>query len=285
MNERFEKNQRYPIDTGYIVLRVGVNRTEYVKKCLANHTADIMLRDGTYFQNCLFSSNVASNVDGDYEGINFPNEVGELGSIVLVAFAMGTKKPIILSFLPSIQNVVTLVNENQSKSIRDTNECSISLMKDPKSGVLSINVIGKTAGKGKFNITVANMEKNAEVNIDVKGSINASATDLVRVQSEKKIQLVLQNKNLQDKTTMITAELGIGITIEDEFGNKAVWDSSGINLNEGDKGVAREDDEVTINVQSGQIVVAGSSTTQQNTSPITLKGTITKASSKVKAGN
>lgn len=112
-------------------------------------------------------------------------------------------------------------------------------------------------GKGNLTLEVtAKTEGNANLKVITNGKVDIQSTG----------------------TTKITA---IGNAEIEATGDVKVKGAN-VNINEGSKGAAREDDTVEVTAQIGAIVV--DSGTHANVSPITITGKITSSSAKVKIG-
>lgn len=94
-------------------------------------------------------------------------------------------------------------------------------------------------------------------------------------------------KAVLDGLETITITLKSGTKIEiDADGNVNIEAKGDVVINSGDKGAARKDDSVEVEIPAGSFIVAvaGQATGTPNSAPVKVQGKITSASTKVKIG-
>jgi hypothetical protein len=185
-----------------------------------------------------------------------------------------------VSFMGLIKRMVTNLGSKSIQFIKNTAgdylteyKLQITEKADNAVGNSEIPIIDISAG------TVVDTDGNA---IDHNGSVvladsvNALCLDLTIQRNSVELLIVKISKDGK-----VFVNLSEEVTLQ--LAKKLLITAQEINLNNGTKGAARLDDEVTINVATGDIQV--DSETHKNMSPITLTGTITKASSTIKIGD
>ena len=207
-------------------------------------------------------------------GYKFGSKIISTGDKVIISYVNGSIfNPLVIGsvepFGSFYQNnfLLTKPEDWEQEKKRLENDDYILEYKDDSHGEITLDITAKEkdatknnqGGTGNITINLIGTDKNGNINLNLNGKAILTATGNVEV-----------NTSGDAKVTAV--------------GNAAVKGKNVI-INDGTKGVARLDDEVTINVAMGEIVVAGSATTQKNANPITLKGTITKASGTVKIGD
>ena len=207
-------------------------------------------------------------------GYKFGSKIISTGDKVIISYVNGSiYNPLVIGsvepFGSFYQNnfLLTMPDEWEQEKKRLENDDYILEYKDDSHGEITLDITAKVkdstkgnqGGTGNITINLKGTDKNGNVNLNLSGKAVLTVTGNVEVDTNGDAKVTAAgNAEVKGKTVVI---------------------------NSGTKGGARLGDEVTIDVAIGEIIVAGSATTQQNTSPITLKGKITKASDTVKIGD
>jgi hypothetical protein len=224
------KGRLHPIDIGYIVLNPKLPREEYVQSCLRNNAVDVMLTDGTYYDQCMLASVALSQTDGERIAPKFPSEKGVLGSAVLLVFAYASNKPIVLAFLPTLEDFMVLDHEDQSKSLRTSEGNCISIVRDPKIGKLVTTVQSTTEQQAELQTHVTAPNDTGLFFVHVAGTVKHFATKLIHWLTASEFVLQVRNLVNQEKYTKVRIKLGEKAEIVDEFDNSVLLDTNGLTV-------------------------------------------------------
>ncbi len=225
--KRINTLYKNPVEIGYIIISGILNRDEYISNVLRTHRASVVTYSGTVHDNCPIMLQFGNDENGSYLPFNFPADTTSKGSCVVLLNPYGSTIPVIIGIVPTLENKVILDNEFQNKNIIDSDECNITYVNDPQNGRASINVYGKQASKGNFNISVGSVNNDANVTIDTQGDLNLNATNNLNLLVQNNLNITIRNKDTQDNLTSINYTLGQGLTITDEFNNVVTLNQEG----------------------------------------------------------
>lgn len=228
--ERGSLNSPFPVQIGFVILSNIVDRDTYVASCLKTNSVSVVTADGSIYNECPIGSGFISKSDGDYFGVDFPDEVGQFGSMVVLLFPIGSFTPIVVAQVPKVDNYVVVDSEHQSKSIRDTDQATVTVVKDPTNGQLLISIYGKQSGMANLKIVAGSVARDAVVDIEVAGTLTAHSSGTLKAQSDTEVELVVKDSVKQDASMSLAYSLGSGLVYSDEFGNKIVSSSSGLQV-------------------------------------------------------
>ena len=215
------------IEIGHIILSAKLSREEYIDRCSRTHTVNVITSDGSVLTECPIAMPLNSNeTSGEYTNPIFPTEV-KLGIPVILLFAEDTKKPVVAFSITTNENYVLLENEKQNKKIIESDECDISIVKDPINGKLNVSIIGKTI-KGEMNLKVVSQNNDAELNIDVFGKANINGRDEINLSTQNSFNIKVRDLVTQENFAELKYLLGEGLTYIDEYDNKIVTNETGI---------------------------------------------------------
>jgi phage baseplate assembly protein gpV len=191
--------------------------------------------------------------------------------------------------------VVTSVFPHASDSDKDNYQCSVKLKhrKQPDGSDFELRKVPVAT----MHIGMANIPNIGDLVVVgfLNGDINAPII-LGRLYNDEDVppqndvgQMVLTNLETVSLTTKAGTKIEIdadGNVIIEAAGDVTVKGGE-VNINEGDKGAARQDDTVEVTIPSGSfiIAVAGSATGTPNPAPVKVQGKITSSSGSVKIGS
>lgn len=184
--------------------------------------------------------------------------------------------------------VVTAVFPHASDSDQDNYAVSIQLKNhpDPNGSPLELRKVPVSTQY----IGWANIPKVGDLVVVqfVGGNLNAPiVTGRLYHDTERPPAKNDVGKAVLDGLETITITLKSGTKIEiDADGNVNIEAKGEVVINQGDKGAARKDDQVEVEIPSGTFIVsvAGQATGTPNMAPVKVQGKITSASTKVKIG-
>ena len=196
---------------GWVVVPEGADRDTYIQDCYRNNTLTINAGIGYgFFSNVYTDQEVMQN-------IVFPDDEENRGSAVVWIRDEVSNLPIIVASLRK-QDDYYILNKNQYRVARGTEETSVEVFLDGDTSTLHINVVGNRPNPAKLNIKLASENQDSVFNIDSDNELN--------VFSEKKIQastngvIDVQIKKDGEIKTEFQYESGKGLTYKDEFENE-----------------------------------------------------------------
>jgi hypothetical protein len=220
-------------EIAYVILDPSMSRTDYIKKCLTQNTVDIITRDNSIYRNCFICSTFHNNNDdGELGSFEFPLDKKDTvlrGSKLLIVFPSGSTSPIILGSLRNTNNSNQwLDNERQRKNIYDSEDCNISIIKDPTNKNLSITIFGKT-DTSTMDVKINSINDNSKFNLEVGGEVNILAKKINFI-NEEELNIEFSDVTKQETKTTINYKLGTGLEINDEFKNNLKINNEGLKI-------------------------------------------------------
>lgn len=181
-------NPRLTTGIGYIIIPKGVDRDTFIINCLRKELVSIVTQDGSYINNV--------NIDRDcLQKIDFPENDKINGSCVVFVNEYNKNTPIIVAVL-SKGNENQLLREGEFKIFKKTKSGIVVISGDGNKGNLFIQLISDSDDGGEFHIDLVNKSKSAKLKINVKGTIDIHATDIIRINSD--IGIKFSNTNNDD---------------------------------------------------------------------------------------
>jgi len=214
-------------EIGYVCLPSAEmeSRDKYIQRCIRNYIVNVVSLRGIVYNNCKISS---------FKNVKFPNEVGETGTMVLVLFPYSkTNSGVVAQVYPEPESYPSYENEFQEKEMIETDNCVISLIKDAVSGIETLSIYGKVAGKSNLNICLGSVSKDANFNIDVQGDVKVNSTKTLELNVQDELKIKVKDVAKQTTFSTINYKLGQGFTLTDEFQNEIITKSTGIHVNAG----------------------------------------------------
>jgi uncharacterized protein involved in type VI secretion and phage assembly len=214
-------------------------------------------------------------------------------SIIGIMKKVAEQEALKLSFLEL--GVVTSIFPHASDSDKDNYQCSVKLRhhKQPDGSDFELRKVPVATG----HIGFANIPNVGDLVVVgfVHGDINAPIilgrlyNDEDRPPENDTGQMVLTKVETVSLTTKAGTKIEIdadGNVIIESAGDVTVTGGA-VNMNDGSKGAARQDDSVEVTIPSGSfiIAVAGSATGTPNPAPVKVQGKITSSSGSVKIGD
>lgn len=209
-------NGRDPSGTGYIIVPNGISRENYISQCYRKNVVSVILED---------SGEILHDVridDWILQRISFPNEKEKIGSAIVWLNLEIYNSIVIVALLPK-KDEVNVLEEGDFK-LQTTDKTTTILGK--KNGNLYIDI--NSIDEGEVFINVKNSKNTGKYKINVKGDAEIIATNSVNLLSNSKINIKIQNKQIDSKITEISYEKGIGLSYKDEFENEISVSSDGI---------------------------------------------------------
>lgn len=212
--------------TGYVTIpfeslngeNIRWDRQKYIDYCNKNNRVFVTNIDG-FASWVLLTNQMVNRNDGIINGVDFPTDIEDFGSVLVVLFVPGFGYIAIGS--GDLNNGFTLDEENQIKIMRKSdvigNNSSTLLDLRGNKGILNINVESDQENGGNINIGAKNTNGEGKVKIqsDNIETITVNETKSIL----KKLDLIIKDLGKQSKFTQLTYELGNGFTFTDEFDN------------------------------------------------------------------
>lgn len=199
------------VGIGYIMLPPEVNRNAYVATCYKSSTVSIALEDGGFYADVPISTSCLNLLD-------FPQTQSNLGSQVIWARLDTKGFPVILGIINKANEIITF-SEHEFELKKELDSL-VSVKGNAAKGTLSILVDGGSTILGRLDIKVRNSKQKGKINIDVDDQLSVKAGNKLSLKTNKAFSLEIIDKSVQQESTKIDYELGRGLLLEDEWGNK-----------------------------------------------------------------
>jgi hypothetical protein len=180
------------INIGYIIVPFGVDRTKFVEQCYRWERVSICVeRGGGGIHECYITKEAIKEVE-------FPESSDKLGSCVAFFTDPFSNLPIITSVL-SKEDESQLLGEGMFKTIKSINGSIVTVSGDAKKGVINISVEGGSISQ--LNISAANANKNAKINIRCQGDIKIETTGTLKINKGSEAMIKGNELNTQLDTS------------------------------------------------------------------------------------
>jgi hypothetical protein len=207
------KGKRHTVGIGYIIIPGDVKRSNYISNCLRNGKVAVQFENGSFMMEVPVMKNVLPFIE-------FPSEVGELGSCVVCVNEYVHNQPIISGILMKEDEVSTL-HEHEFRLEKYSDNGSVFISGRADKGDLFVNVIAKQETGGRIFVNVSNPENSGGVYVNVNGDINVelqsyimkalktlvmTSKDDMSIDSDTKIVLGVENNvqaNLKGDDTVV----------------------------------------------------------------------------------
>ena len=109
--------------------------------------------------------------------------------------------------------------EHQFKIFREFNGGHVEISGRGDTGELNITASSESAG-GTININATNLAEDAELNLFAKGTVNVESVGKINLRATSSLSVIVEDKSIDDKTTLIEYVKEVGLTYLDEFDNE-----------------------------------------------------------------
>lgn len=182
----------YTIGFAYIALPNDIERDVYIADCYKNYQVSIVMEDGGFFNRVPISPE-------DIGFIRFPDTPDKMGTPVVFGTDGIYKQPAVLTRLPERAELGD-GREYQFKFKRKFNDQLVEISGSAANG--QINIIANGASSpAKLNISVMSDNQDSEVDLDVAGSIRASATGDIFLNSQNTANIATIDPNSDNETS------------------------------------------------------------------------------------
>lgn len=213
---------------GYIIIPIDVSRDKYIANCYRTSSVSIAFENGGSLDQISVSKNVLREIE-------FPIDNTQLGSLVLWVNLPKFNHPVIIGVIAKTDEIED-ISEKQFLLNRTTEIGHVEIAGDAKSGTLFINVESFTDKDGAINIVLKNKTKTAKLNVKVLGDVNIESEGNINLQTTGELNFTIQDLIKDNLITTIKYKKGEGFTYEDEFGNQQVFNTAGVQLQDGSLG-------------------------------------------------
>lgn len=206
---------------GYVIIPAGVDKRKFTEHCFRTSTISLLLENGGVLDDVLISKAALSEIE-------FPEKFNEKGTLLIWINQPRKLRPIVIG---SLSKTNEFVNFNVNKgSLKRANKNFVSeVLVDAQNGTIVITSNSSIEGGGDIYIISTNKKKDSKLKVQVSGTIEVETPDFKTTVSNR-ITLSIKNKEMDDLSTEIMYEKGIGLSYEDEFGNRCTANSDGINI-------------------------------------------------------
>jgi len=179
---------------GYVYLSQDVDRDLYVKNCFSTNTVTLITENREIYPKTPIGKLAIQFID-------FPNNFQELGSPVSFIIHPTKKKPIITDVY-DFSSVASDIGEFQYSFRKTFGENIVNISADAKSGSINMLVDAENSDQGKLNITISNVDKTGQLNIEIFGDGNIMATSTINLRSFTDTN-ILAGGNMNLRTSQI----------------------------------------------------------------------------------
>lgn len=199
------ENKRYPIGLAYVIIPDNIDRDKYVADCKRRGRVSILTEYGDTVLDCPVGLSILDNIE-------FPNEIGKLGSQLIYNTEFIHNKPIIIDRILK-DDESSMSSENEFRLERFTDNGSVSIIGSAKDGNLFVKVDGKTDKGGKIYIDIGNNSTNSgEIVVNIKGNFKMELQNMLINAIETIIHKSVENINIDSTEGVIN----LGNTEEQE---------------------------------------------------------------------
>lgn len=205
---------------GYVVIPNDQGREEFIINCY--NTKTLMLKDeygGVYRR-------VSCDKDR-IKDVVFPQDSSKFGSIVLWVRVDYHNALVAVAILEFKNKLTDSIEENAFRLQRISNIGAVDFYGKANEPEIVLNVISKSAGKGRYSINVVNPDDTATMDVVVRGKANLTTTDSVNINTKNEFLVVVEDKKA-NKTNLISYKLDTGLQVKDQYGNEILTKSSGV---------------------------------------------------------
>lgn len=213
------------IGVGYVTVPIDEDRENYIKSCYQE--SSIMMRglEGNTYTRVSVSRQVLRE-------ISFPQDSNGLGSLVVFVTVPKENKMMVVASYDYQRIIADVLHEGQYKIKKEFGDNLAAIDLDAQGTTLNLILKGIA---GKMNIFALSPDNDAEFTDFTKGLREIFGTESVTVKSNKKIEMLVEDKDKEAKFTW-TYETGVGWTVLDEFENKMEFVDGEIKFNGGNNG-------------------------------------------------
>ena len=180
--------RRYSSGLAYVIIPFNQDRDQYVRECLRTGFLTVVQEENNAF--------VVKCDRGILQSIDFPSEIGILGSQLAFVVVPKYKFPIVVANIDNLDQYNDL-KENQFRLFKQTDVARVGIVGDGK-GNLSISVSSDQDNKGQINIDLVNKNSSAKFNINTRGTFNLNVSGNTTIKSEEQIDVVAPKINHND---------------------------------------------------------------------------------------
>jgi len=246
-----------PAGIGYIAIPDDIDRDKYVEDCYRTNSVTIF--GGIHYG---FFHNVFVDVDS-MQKIKFPKDNKSFGSPVMWVNVPVFNKPAIIAVFKYSDDYEAL-EEQSTHNLLERNGRHITVSKRANDATIDIHIRGDSEMPGTLNLNIINDNKTCELNVYVTGKTTVSSTEQLTLRSDKKLELIVVDKNSEKKLDL-TYEDGVGLIYKDEFENELIISENGvkfltyknIDIVSGENTISMDDSGVNIDAGEKPIFIGG----------------------------
>lgn len=241
---------RKSVIIGYVAIPADVDRADHVKYCLQNHIATIRTNEGEFIRDCPIAYGFIGVNEGFIYSLEFPGDPTELGSQVVALNVPKSDIPIIIGCLPMIDGTVHIPGEDSLSFSRGSSEGSFLIEGDGLKGILQMVADGgDQENGGVVSIRAMNEAKSAVISLGTD-KFNLHTTKRTEVLSNEEFEVIVKNKQQDDKKASIKYTKGVGLQYKDEWDNEVLTEEGKVYMKEGGSGKVFEIEEGELSVGS-----------------------------------
>lgn len=220
---------------GYIIIpdNDAIDRDEFVEDCLRTKRVSIY---GGLGYGTIHDVSIDESV---LQRITFPKVKGERSTPIVWLNIPVFNKPVVIAALRYDNDFSSLEELERNFNLHHLNK-HIDVSFRAKEASCDISIKGDAEVPAKLNLNVTNENKTSEVNVFVKGNTKIHSTESLILQSDKKIDLKIIDKENVEKCSIVYEDK-VGLIYKDEFKNEIILNDSNIQIKSGKKKIVLQE--------------------------------------------
>lgn len=231
----------------YIFIPEDIDRDKFLFNAYRTGRVSLLTENSERFDNVRVSKNIFNFID-------FPQKIGELGSMVVWILLPKKKIPIIVGTVNKDREYIDLSEHEFSiRKVKGSN--LVEILGNAKLGNLYFNVECDQKGGGNLIFNIRNKDPltngGGSFKAFVSNKIDLEAAISMQLTSQEEFKVIIRNfqKDKQKKQTIIKYVREQGFSYVDEFGNNIQIDDTGVII-QTNKNLIKIDQNGAINISS-----------------------------------
>lgn len=231
------------IGVGFVTIPPGIDIGQYKEDCFASNTISIAGFDFGHMHQIPVDEDVMQNIE-------FPNEVGGMGTTVLFVTIPKHGLPVVIASLKREKDVFKL-NQSRKRNTKTSNNKTVDVDMDASEARYTISVDGDHEDEGKIQFVIKGNNPNNILNFDIEGNFITKVKDNIISFSDKHEIISLNKKGLVVSKIKLSNDTDKRIEIQDEFNNNVTICKGGITIQDSNGNVILMNDS-GIHIDSGK---------------------------------
>lgn len=184
---------KYTVGLAYVAIPSDISRADYIKDCYLNSQLSIRCEDGAFYNRAPVSPEVL-------DFLTFPTDPKLNGTPVIYVTEEQYSQPVVVARL-QMREELGDGKENQFKFRRKLGDQLVEINGSASDGTL--NLIVDSAGQpGSINVHIFNQAQDCELNVDVAGDVNVTASGAIAQNAQDTITQTVTDAESGDATVI-----------------------------------------------------------------------------------